>query len=293
MESSTKNGKTHTSTGTGVAWLNPDNAKTSNNAYATSSIMNNQITQYLKATKFEFDIPSDATINGIEVDIEKKATNNDMIAGVVDNSIKLIKGGIAEGDNYADVYTFWPTTDSDVTYGSSGDMWGLNLTPADINSNDFGIQVSAIHDMSPSAIDTCSIDHVRITVYYTPKSNDGTTKDDVLIDAPFNSTVDFSSPEWYFYKSAGDSELHTSVENITNSSVVYGGWWKYGLGIIYYMTDINGEVDGVNLQDASNLIGTKAEYSTGTMETAISTNRPFLLDTDLNGIGILTMVVGR
>ena len=45
-----------------VAWVNPDNAKISNNAYATVNSAQST-SYYLKATNFGFSIPTGAPIN--------------------------------------------------------------------------------------------------------------------------------------------------------------------------------------------------------------------------------------
>lgn len=55
-------------------WVNPGNAVESNDTYATVAAAADIITEYLKLTNYGFAIPSDATIDGIEVSVERNAT---------------------------------------------------------------------------------------------------------------------------------------------------------------------------------------------------------------------------
>ena len=53
------------------AWANPSNAGSSNDSYATRTLSG--VSDYLRATNFGFAIPSGATIDGILVEVEKRA----------------------------------------------------------------------------------------------------------------------------------------------------------------------------------------------------------------------------
>ena len=142
-----------------VAITNPASAQLSDNAYATAVLLATQTTQYLKATNFGFSIPLDATITGRTVNVERSSTVG---STTNDNSIKLVKGGTISGNEKA-TGTAWGTSDSVATYGSSSDLWGLTLTPADVNLSTFGVVVSAITTLAATA----QIDMVSITIDYT------------------------------------------------------------------------------------------------------------------------------
>ena len=60
---------------------------------------------------------------------------------VEDYSIRLVKGGIIQGNDNS-VGTNWPITDAYDEVGGSSDMWGLQLLPADVNASDFGFVVA-------------------------------------------------------------------------------------------------------------------------------------------------------
>lgn len=146
-----------------IIWLNPDNAKVSDAVYATINGAQNSISHYLKATNFGFSIPIDATISGITVEIQKQkgAVDGDS----TDNSVKLVKGGVISGNDKADTVNPWPSTEAYTTYGSSSDIWGLTLSPADINASNFGVVISGKITNADISTDG-SIDHIRITVSY-------------------------------------------------------------------------------------------------------------------------------
>ena len=151
-----------------VAWLQPDEAKVSDNIYAQSQAI-------------------------------LESSGGD---GIIDNVISLVKGGVVFGDNKARANTsIWPTSDTYISYGSSSDSWGVSLSGSDINDTTFGVVISAKGktkgDISHylkvtnfgfsiptnATVDGIDIgvemkelitpniyalvDHVRITVYYT------------------------------------------------------------------------------------------------------------------------------
>lgn len=149
----------------GVAVLNPTNALTSDDSYATCALLLSQISNYLMVTNFNFNIPLDATITGVTVNVERNATSTSAIS---DNSVKLVKGGVISGSDKASAST-WTTSDVVATYGSASDLWGLSLTPSDINTSTFGCVISA----SAALAATVNIDYVFITIGYTGSNQSG------------------------------------------------------------------------------------------------------------------------
>jgi hypothetical protein len=158
------------------AWSNVSNISSSNNAYATvahDSGLN--YSDHLQATNFSFTIPTDATIKGVYVRIERKASHNTGVTSrAVDQEVKLLKGGVQTGDNKADTATIWPTSDTYKTYGSSSDMWGTTLTPSDVNASTFGVELQIWTDLAAVLTPTSSVDHIEMTVYYerTPQQTE-------------------------------------------------------------------------------------------------------------------------
>lgn len=142
-----------------AAWTNASNAQTSDNSYATSLLLLGQITNYLKVTNFGFSVPTDATITGITVNIERSSTT---LNGTQDNSVKLTVSGATTGTDKATA-SLWPTTDAVATYGSPTDLWGIGWTPGQVNDSTFGIEISALADLAGTA----QIDYISITVDWT------------------------------------------------------------------------------------------------------------------------------
>lgn len=149
------------------AWYDTSNATASDNAtaHASRSVLP-KVTQWLKATDFGFAIPTGATITGIVVAIERKATaNSSMYAR--DYALKLVKDDVAVGDSLADTVTKWPVSDAVASYGGETNLWGTSLSPADVNASTFGAALSAYLYPSIKESIRADVDHIAITVYYT------------------------------------------------------------------------------------------------------------------------------
>ncbi len=145
-----------------VAWTNFNNGMASDNAYAFATLRN-KVSHYLKASNFGFSIPAGAVINGIVVEIERKAGG---VSQIEDNSIKIVKSNGSLGTTEKSTGSAWNDWDSYITFGGSVDLWGETWTAADINDADFGVCISAKETFNIT--DQANIDHIRITVYYTP-----------------------------------------------------------------------------------------------------------------------------
>jgi hypothetical protein len=164
--------------GSNINFSNPTRVLSSNNSYASASALLtllNGTTDYLNATNFGFSIPATAAVCGIEVQVEKSATQIGNIlfleAWVEDYIVKLVKGGTATGSNKASA-THWTSTDSYITYGSSSDLWGTAWLPSDINAGNFGLAFAAdVHGLVlglASLLPSVRLDNILITVHYLP-----------------------------------------------------------------------------------------------------------------------------
>lgn len=146
-----------------LAWSNPDNAKTSDDAYA-------------------------------------RRTNDFWIK---DKYVKIVKSDASIGaENKGDTVNAWSSTEAYYSYGGAADLWSEAWTPADINDVDFGVVLSIyggfgteshylkatnfgftipvgatingilveIERKALACGPECKeayVDHIRITVYYT------------------------------------------------------------------------------------------------------------------------------
>lgn len=147
-------------------WSTPTNAQVDDGTNTTvTGVADSTVqTHYLKALNFLFSIPAGSTINGVTLEIKKM-----IVMGTgKDNIVKLVKAGTVSGNDKADTATSWGTI-AYKTYGSSADLWGLTLTPSDINDSTFGAVISASITSSVGA-GSVGVDAIRITIDYTAGS---------------------------------------------------------------------------------------------------------------------------
>lgn len=152
-----------------VHWSNLSNITTSNNSYADFYPGSGQdLSYYIKPTNFGFSIPSGATINGIEVRIERKQSAfPDYYA--YDSRLRIVKSdGTISTTDRADTSTGWTTGDTQIVYGSSSDLWGETWSYTDINDADFGVAFSVQGSYIPAV--NAFVDAIDIKVYYTEGS---------------------------------------------------------------------------------------------------------------------------
>jgi hypothetical protein len=149
-----------------VEWGNPQNIALSgqNAGMNLSSRINSstpRITNYLQGTGYGFDIPLDATINGLTVTINRQAGGS----GIRDNEVSLVVENAIQTTNKADTNTNWPTSLSDVNYGGTNDLWGTSISAAQINSANFGVVLSARNTSNSNR--SIAVRFIKITVTYT------------------------------------------------------------------------------------------------------------------------------
>jgi hypothetical protein len=158
--------------GTG-AWEDPENAEV-DPGYATSqpTFYIDDRTDRLYALSFQFNIPSSATITGVEVEVIRRQIGSSQGA-FVDEFVNLMSGppppgGAPIGDNKADIFRSWEDFDETVVYGGPSDTWGVALTPSIVNSAGFGIGIVARRFQDLGEIDIrAQVRSFRIKVYYS------------------------------------------------------------------------------------------------------------------------------
>jgi len=124
---------------------------------------------YFKLDNFVLDIPVNTTIKGIVLAINYRIVGRCEVAF---ETIQLLKNGIPVGSNKADPTSALPPRTTSATpparFGSTADLWGTTWTPAEINDNEFGVQIRAVA-LAP-LLPSLFIDGVDITVYYEGSS---------------------------------------------------------------------------------------------------------------------------
>jgi len=148
-----------------VAWTNPANALTNNDTYATVTLNSGAISHHLKTTGYGFAIPTDATITGIQLTIDRYTSGPVGSTRIRDSEVRLVKAGTVIGDNKAATSTDWPRSGATTNYGSTSNLWGTTWTPTDINDSTFG---AALAVTTPNTSNrTAYVDYLAITVTYT------------------------------------------------------------------------------------------------------------------------------
>jgi len=147
------------------SWNDPENVTASDDLKAAVDVNDFEISHYIKATDFGFSIPSDAIIEGVVVEIERRVSSNVSGSIVKDASVKLVKEGVIAGEERA-TGTSYTNKDINESHGSSTDLWGLVLSPADINDEDFGAAVAVTKSNSNGTDREARIDNIRITIHY-------------------------------------------------------------------------------------------------------------------------------
>ena len=153
-----------------VNWSNPSFVAIAPGTSATALLGNSsssQVTHDLVGGTFGFQIPTNATIDGITLRIGRMADDQSGGEGIRDNSVTLRRGATSTASKAS--ATYWGASGiTEAVYGGSADLWGLTWTPAQINAADFKFALSAINDYAiTNTIRTASVDYVNITVNYT------------------------------------------------------------------------------------------------------------------------------
>jgi hypothetical protein len=152
------------------AWLLPERVNQNDMLFSQSDISFGRKTQSLLTFGFGTDLPSWATIIGIQVRVSRISTQ----VGVRDLSVYLVRNGSRISDNLANTTTDWPLIETERTYGSNSEVTWRDpenddyvgpLTIDDLNDPTFGVEirVGAISSL-PATI--AKINHINLEVYY-------------------------------------------------------------------------------------------------------------------------------
>ncbi len=202
----------------GTNWIDPTYISAADTNYATYIIPNNGTSNSLNATNYGFNIPDDATINGITVEINRMSSDDAANKSINDVTLQLL-GGTGVGSNKA-LATDWPILMTAQSYGGAADTWGQTWTTNQINSTGFGVTIS-VENQSSSSTRTASLDYIRITVTYT-----------VDVTAPIVGTVTVTPTSGSYTSSAPTITATLTEAESTVSGCEYttnGSTWAAGV----------------------------------------------------------------
>ena len=125
-------------------------------------------THQLRLTDFGFSVPTGATVKGVKLELKRSASQNDgdyyvMDAGSV--ATRVLKGGTVSPLRPA-TYSHWATSPEWATYGGPTDLWGVSLTPADVNDPAFGFAVGCDQESPEGQYGNAKVYEAKVTVYY-------------------------------------------------------------------------------------------------------------------------------
>jgi hypothetical protein len=115
----------------------------------------------LLLTDFHLSVPDDATVIGIQFDLQRDSFDGE----TVDAAVQVLRNAAPVGVDHSQSGP-WPQTLKSTTYGGRSDTWGVSWTPADMNAGGFGLSV-APKITATKGNDRAHVDSVRATVFYS------------------------------------------------------------------------------------------------------------------------------
>lgn len=176
--------------GSSFKWQNTSNASSQNNTYcslrytdATNTIQSAPLsvnpadeTNYLVCTNLDTNIPTGASIEGIQIYIDRyNSFTGDGTVTINDDAIYLTKNGTDTVGNNKSTGATWASLDTDTYdyYGGVSDLWGASWTASEINDDNFGVMISpnlAYDSGSGENGSDAKIDHVYVEITFTDNS---------------------------------------------------------------------------------------------------------------------------
>lgn len=154
----------------GSEWSDADNIKMQDGFFAITYMAPKDFcfqsacyfSRGLIASDFGFNLPDNAEIKGIQLNVLRKANT---AQSVKDYSVRLMKETEPVGNDKKSK-AFWPTITGAKKYGGNTDLWGTAWTVAEINDPDFGCLIQS-RNTTPSYDVAAEVDLVKMVIYYT------------------------------------------------------------------------------------------------------------------------------
>lgn len=205
--------------GSGGTWTGTSNITTSDNNYATASVAAAGASEYIYAGDFGFNIPTGAVITNYNIQYEWKSSITALTAPYIYlrptyNSTTGQSVGLNSGT------VSIPTSDTNTALGGVASAWSISLTPAQINSSNFGVALRVV-DASGFGPYTISIDRVQITIsYYIP-----ITMDEAAV---FNAAK--TAPEIADHYQTGTTGISVNTASINKQIIGADGTSDFAFG---------------------------------------------------------------
>lgn len=227
------------------AWAVPENITTEDGNFSSFGTASTNTMRYLKGTNAGFSVPSNATITGIKAEFKRSRSGT-----VTDLRVRIVKNGVI-GTTDLSLGALWPTTLTWDSFGGDGQLWGEIWTPADINASTFGVVISA----TINAFATIQVDAVRLTVYYTLPSSEGTTEEEIVVT--IDPRIAFLeelfgrrgrreggfNPAWFLELTGGELVIPTAFE--PDASTFRGNYYYHAVTNVLYRKVITRQQPGI------------------------------------------------
>ena len=144
-------------------WTDPLSVLGSDDNYASVEITGVSPSHFLVVKGFGFSLPADATIVGIEVQVERVGGPGSV--GIEDETVRLIRSNNHVGQNMAvtGLYGLIPKT---VLYGGPAETWGVAWTVSNVESSSFGVAFQVGCGAALCVSTLARVDHINVRVTY-------------------------------------------------------------------------------------------------------------------------------
>lgn len=147
-----------------LVWSDTGKVFTRDNDPAFTTQSGTQISQYLRAYNFGFELPEGAGVDGVLLNMYKRRTGG-AIGLIRDHTVALWLPNSTISDNKALTGTNWLTGFALSQYGGASDSWGGTLRWSDVNDTDFGVVVSITSPDTSNRI--AQVDSISLVISYT------------------------------------------------------------------------------------------------------------------------------
>lgn len=154
--------------GAAHAWTTPQQVTALDGTVASQNTDVSAVTNdYLHTTDYGFTIPSTNSVGPIGVRFDATCSGGT----IVGDTLQLIVGGIRTGDNVVNSQAIWDTANgygdfnSRTVYSGHPVLYGVSLTPTNVNVSDFGIALRVRGGLGTVQL---LVDRVQLLLYSAP-----------------------------------------------------------------------------------------------------------------------------
>jgi len=238
--------------GAGMLFYQLSMVKNQNDNYAWCNILPITNTKWIRCTDFDFSLPDNSIIEGIEVQIDDfDGFFNEVLA----QDIYLVLNGVKIGiDKESGNPIGTSDTDTYRIYGSSIDMWSTELTKVDIESSTFGVQIFYYNPNTFISF-MVNVDNIQIKVFYyiSDDDNEAPTWDNLIESSDpleLGNTeiinIDVYDDSVISFVYIDINNINYTIDFISNDNYRYSTWTPITIGVKNYSIWLIDEFNNIN-----------------------------------------------